>query len=46
MHFLITEDGTHYYWMRIDARVYYNKEDNCIHMFTYRKNIDKEKRRR
>lgn len=42
--FLITEDGTHYYWMRIDARVYYNKEDNCIHMFTYRKNIDKEKR--
>lgn len=42
--FMISEDGIHYYWMRIDALIYYNEETDCIQMFTYRKNIDKEKR--
>lgn len=42
--FMMSEDGIHYYWTRIDARIYYNKEDDCVHMFTYRKTIDQEKR--
>lgn len=42
--FMMSEDGIHYYWTRIDARIYYNKEDDCVHMFTYRKSIDQEKR--
>lgn len=29
--------------MRIDAYIFLSQEDNCIHMFTYRKNIDAEK---
>lgn len=44
--FQITQDGLRYYWMRIDALVYYNKEDHCVHMFTYRKDIDEEKRQK
>lgn len=43
--FMITQDGENYYWMRIDANIFYSKEDNCIHMFTYRKNIDAEKQK-
>lgn len=42
--FMTSDDGIHYYWVRIDARIYYNKEDGCVHMFTYRKTIDQEKR--
>lgn len=42
--FMTSDDGIHYYWVRIDARIYYNKEDDCVHMFTYRKTIDQEKR--
>ncbi|MCB6367156.1 sensor domain-containing diguanylate cyclase [Intestinibacillus massiliensis] len=33
-----------YFWMRIDAHIYYWPEDGSVHMFTYRKNIDAEKR--
>lgn len=43
--FLITLDGKTYTWMRIDAHIFLNKQDGCIHMFTYRKNIDDEKRK-
>lgn len=30
--------------MRIDAYVFYSAEDDSIHMFTYRKNIEEEKK--
>lgn len=43
--FKITQDGINYHWMRIDAYIFYSTEDNCLHMFTYRKNIDDEKAR-
>lgn len=43
--FLISENGSDYLWMRIDAYSYYNLEDKSIRMFTYWKNIDVEKRR-
>ena len=43
--FMITQGGSHYFWMRIDAHIFYMPEDHSIHMFTYRKNIDEEKRR-
>ena len=43
--FKITQDGENYHWMRIDAYIFYSTEDNCLHMFTYRKNIDDEKAR-
>lgn len=41
--FQITQDGTYYFWMRIDAYIFYSSEDASIHMFTYRKNIEEEK---
>lgn len=41
--FMISEDGENYHWMRIDAHIFYSAEDDSIHMFTYRKNIDAEK---
>ena len=41
--FQITQDGTSYFWMRIDAYIFYSAEDNSVHMFTYRKNIEEEK---
>lgn len=43
--FLMSENGSGYLWMRIDAYSYYNLEDKSIRMFTYWKNIDVEKRR-
>lgn len=41
--FKITQDGSRYFWMRIDAYIFFSQEDESIHMFTYRKNIDAEK---
>lgn len=41
--FKYTQDGINYYWIRIDTYIFQNMEDDCIHMFTYRKNIDAEK---
>ncbi|WP_125144013.1 sensor domain-containing diguanylate cyclase [Clostridium transplantifaecale] len=41
--FQITQDGSSYFWMRIDAYVFLSAEDKSLHMFTYRKNIEKEK---
>ena len=43
--FQTTEDGTHYVWMRIEAYIFYLEEDDSIHMYAYRKNIEKEKER-
>ena len=43
--FMITQDGKSYHWMRIDAHVFYSPDDDSLHMFTYRKNIDAEKRK-
>lgn len=42
---MITQDGETYFWMRIDAYIFLSAEDKCIHMFTYRKNVDEEKKR-
>ena len=43
--FMMSENGADYFWMRIDAFIFYYKEDDSVHMFTYRKNIDTEKKR-
>lgn len=43
--FMMTEDGSEYYWTRIDARIVPHAEDNSIRMYTYRKNIDEEKQK-
>ena len=43
--FMITENGSDYFWMRIDAYIFYSPADASVHMFTYRKNIDEEKRK-
>ncbi len=42
--FMIRENGRNYYWMRITARIFYWDDDQSVHMFTYRQNIDAEKR--
>lgn len=44
-YFMISEDGTHYFWMGIESDTFLSSEDKCIHMFTYRKNIDEDKKR-
>lgn len=38
------EDGA-YQWMRIDAYIFHSSEDDALHMFIYRKNIDQEKQK-
>lgn len=43
--FMFTQDGKSYHWMRIDAHVFYSPDDDSLHMFTYRKNIDAEKQK-
>lgn len=43
--FMISQDGESFHWMRIDAYIFYSAEDGCIHMYTYRKNIDAEKQK-
>lgn len=43
--FMISDNGADYYWMQIDAYIFYSKEDASLHMFIYRKNIDENKRR-
>ncbi len=40
-----SDDNESFYWMRIQSYIYKLEDDNSIHMFTYRKNIDEEKRR-
>ena len=41
--FMTSLDGEDYFWMRIDAHTYYWTDDESVHMFVYRKNIDAEK---
>ena len=43
--FMISQDGEHYYWMRITTRIVRWESDGSLHMLTYRQNIDAEKRR-
>lgn len=43
--FMLTSDGSHYYWMRITARIFFWSEDQSIRMITYRQNIDAEKKK-
>lgn len=43
--FLISTDGTNYYWMRINAHIYTVTEDGSVRMLVCRQNIDAEKRR-
>lgn len=43
--FMITEDGEHYHWMRVIAKLVISEADGSLHMLTYRQNIDKEKKR-
>lgn len=43
--FMMTEDGRTYHWMRIDAYTLFSEEDQSVHMFTYRKNIEAEKQK-
>lgn len=41
---MISGDGRDYYWMRVTGRIYHWAEDGTIRMFTYRQNIDSQKR--
>lgn len=43
--FMITRKDNFYNWMRIDAHIFYSPDDESIHMFSYRKNIDQEKQK-
>lgn len=43
--FMISQEGSDYYWMRIDAHIYISPVDRSLRMYTYHKNIDAEKRR-
>lgn len=43
--FMISEDGTNYHWTRVETYLFFSKEDQSIHMFSYRKNIDAEKKK-
>lgn len=43
--FMTLQDEENYIWMRVDAYIFYSPEDNSIHMFTYRKNINEEKKK-
>ena len=42
---MITQDGGEYFWMRIDTYIFLCREDQCLHMFTYRKNISEDKKK-
>lgn len=42
--FMISLDGEEYHWVRVETYLFFSEEDNCIHMFSYRRNIDKEKK--
>lgn len=41
--FMITDNGVDYHWMRVETYLFFSEEDQCVHMFSYRKNIDAEK---
>lgn len=41
--FRTTNDGQNYYWIRMDARIFFWNVDQSVRMITYRQNIDAEK---
>lgn len=41
--FMITDDGEHYRWMRIRARIFYWASDQSVRMITYRQDVTDEK---
>lgn len=43
--FMISEDGIHYHWTRVETYLFFSDEDQSVHMFSYRKNIDSEKKK-
>ncbi len=43
--FMITEDGINYHWTRVETLPVFSQEDQSVHMFSYRKNIDSEKKK-
>lgn len=43
--FLFTLDGADYHWMRVETYLFYSEEERSVHMFSYRKNIDQEKKK-
>ena len=43
--FMLSEDGTQYYWMRITAQIVKWGSDGSLHLLVYRQNIDEEKHR-
>ncbi len=43
--FMITEDGVTYHWTRVETYLFFSQEDQSVHMFSYRKNIDSEKKK-
>lgn len=42
--FMMSQEGSDYFWMRVDTYIYYFNEDKSVRMFIYRKNIDAQKR--
>lgn len=43
---MLTRKGSEdYHWMRIIGRIYYFEEDDTLRMFTYRQNIDEQKKK-
>lgn len=43
--FMMTNHGTNYFWMRLNAYIFYLEEDDSVHMFLYQCNIDQEKKK-
>ncbi len=43
--FKLTENGSDYFWMRLNAHIFYLTEEDSIHMFLYQRNIDREKKK-
>ncbi|WP_320936247.1 sensor domain-containing diguanylate cyclase [Enterocloster lavalensis] len=43
--FMMSMDGGDYHWMRVETYIFFSEEDQSIHMFAYRKNIDEEKKK-
>lgn len=39
----LTRDGVKYHWLRIYGHIFYSPEEDALHMFSYRRNVDEEK---
>lgn len=42
---MMTENGTDYYWTRIQGQIFYWQSDNSVRFISYRRNINEEKRK-